>query len=63
MDRGELGDEIAAGLIVPRGEVAVELAVERVAGDVLDAGQVGRADRTDREEVPAAFDVIAAVDR
>ena len=35
----ELGDEIAARDAVARREVAVELAVERVAGHVLDAGQ------------------------
>ena len=61
--RVELGHEIAAGLVVPRREVTVELAVKRVAGDVLDAGQVGRADRMDREEVGPPGNVTAAVDR
>ena len=32
--------KFAAGSIVPRGEISVELAIERVAGDVLDSGQV-----------------------
>ena len=32
--------KFAAADVVPRGEVPVELAVQRVAGDVLDAAQV-----------------------
>jgi hypothetical protein len=41
VDRVESGDEIAAGDVVARGEEAGERAVERIAGAVLDAQEVG----------------------
>ena len=40
----ELGDEVAAGRVVARGEPTIKLAVQGIAGDVTDARQVGGTD-------------------
>ncbi len=57
VDAVQVRDEVPSRLVVPRGEVAVELAVERVARDVHDPA------RHDREAVIAAPDRVAVVDR